>query len=867
MRLFRSAVSIVVSFLLLAVICSAQQTPTTSVPNLIRYGGTLKDAQGAVISSSTVGLTFSIYNQQEGGAAVWMETQNATTDAAGNYTVLLGSATAAGLPADLFSQEEQRWLGVQVQGQAEQPRVLLVSVPYALKAHEAETLGGRSVSDFVLAKGATASGNGSNSAPAANQSPATQPAIKIGAATQGPTNFSGTTTDQIIKVTQSGTGAGVNSSAPTNAIFGKATAPSGTVFGVQGSASGTGGIGLVGAATSPTGSTFGIKASASSTSGTGLRGVATATTGSTIGVSAQVNSPAGTAALFNNAGGGKILSGQNNGVEKFAVDASGNITSSGTISTIGLSGTTSSPTGVGLTGDATNTTGANTGVLGETASINGIGVSGTANAATGQNAGVLGQSNSNSGWGIYGEENSTTGQVVGVEGLVSSTGDGSIGVLGNAFGTSGQTSGVLGITYSTTDFSAGVAGNAVGTSGLLHGVNGRTSSTTTSSSGVHGVAAATTGQVYGVAGETASTGQYSAGVTGTADATTGQVFGVEGNTNSTTNGAAGISAYEGAATGQVFGVEGGTNSVTNGAAGISGYEGAVTGQVYGVNGGTNSTTAGAAAVNGYEGATTGQVYGVFGGTNSTQGTGVQGAANATSGNTAGVLGSTVSPNGFGVFGLSNSTNGGNGVLGQTESISGGTAGVFVAHGGAGLILSGLSGSGYTDEFSVDAHGNGFYAGNLNVTGTLTKGGGSFKIDDPLDPENKYLSHSFVESPDMMNLYNGSVRLDARGEAWVTMPEYFQALNRDFQYVLTSVGSSQPRLYIAREIKGNRFKIAGGRPNGKVSWMVTGIRQDAWANAHRIPVEEEKSEKERGTYLHPELYPPASDKNTDAMLHH
>ncbi len=174
---------------------------------------------------------------------------------------------------------------------------------------------------------------------------------------------------------------------------------------------------------------------------------------------------------------------------------------------------------------------------------------------------------------------------------------------------------------------------------------------------------------------------------------------------------------------------------------------------------------------------------------------------------------------------------------------------------------------YHECSRVDASGNGHYDGNLSVGGTLSKGGGSFKIDDPLDPENKYLSHSFVESPDMLNIYNGSVRLDARGEGWVTMPEYFQALNRDFQYVLTSVGSSQPRLYIAREIKGNRFKIAGGRPNGKVSWMVTGIRQDAWANAHRIPTEEEKPAQERGTYLHPELYGAGADKNTDARLQH
>ena len=119
----------------------------------------------------------------------------------------------------------------------------------------------------------------------------------------------------------------------------------------------------------------------------------------------------------------------------------------------------------------------------------------------------------------------------------------------------------------------------------------------------------------------------------------------------------------------------------------------------------------------------------------------------------------------------------------------------------------------------------------------------------------------------MNIYDGSARLDAHGEAWVAMPNYFEALNRDYQYVLTSVGSSQPRLYIAQEISGNRFKIAGGSPNGKVSWMVTGIRQDAWANAHRIPTEEEKPVEKRGTYLHPDLQGANAANSTHAMMQH
>ena len=136
-------------------ICAAQQPSTVttstavSVPNLIRYSGTLKDAQGAALPSATTGITFAIYNQQDGGAPIWMETQNVASDATGNYSVLLGSTTTTGLPTDLFSQQEQRWLGIQIEGQAEQPRVLLVSVPYAFKAHEAETLGGLPASAFV----------------------------------------------------------------------------------------------------------------------------------------------------------------------------------------------------------------------------------------------------------------------------------------------------------------------------------------------------------------------------------------------------------------------------------------------------------------------------------------------------------------------------------------------------------------------------------------------------------------------------------------------------------------------------------------------------------------------------------------------
>jgi hypothetical protein len=160
----------------------------------------------------------------------------------------------------------------------------------------------------------------------------------------------------------------------------------------------------------------------------------------------------------------------------------------------------------------------------------------------------------------------------------------------------------------------------------------------------------------------------------------------------------------------------------------------------------------------------------------------------------------------------------------------------------------------------------FFLGDVDVDGRLSKAAGSFKIDHPLDPANKYLYHSFVESPDMKNIYDGTVLLDASGAANVELPEWFEALNRDFRYQLTSVGAPGPNLYVSEEISSNHFKIAGGKPGAKVSWQVTGTRHDAYADAHRIPVEEAKSAKERGLYLHPELFGAPVEKSIAALRH-
>jgi len=221
--------------------------------------------------------------------------------------------------------------------------------------------------------------------------------------------------------------------------------------------------------------------------------------------------------------------------------------------------------------------------------------------------------------------------------------------------------------------------------------------------------------------------------------------------------------------------------------------------------------------------------GVYG-ENSGNGFGVAGRSLGRSIGGSGVLGD--SPNGTGVYGISTNSNG-------VQGFSTNWVGVY-----------GSSLSTYGGFFSSASGQAGYFNGNVHVAGTLTKGAGAFKIDHPLDPANKYLSHSFVESPDMKTIYDGVVVLDANGETSVELPAWFEALNRDFRYQLTAIGAAAPNLYVAEKISKNRFKIAGGPPGLEVSWQVTGIRHDPYAEQHRIRVEEQKSAEERGKYLYP-----------------
>jgi hypothetical protein len=157
---------------------------------------------------------------------------------------------------------------------------------------------------------------------------------------------------------------------------------------------------------------------------------------------------------------------------------------------------------------------------------------------------------------------------------------------------------------------------------------------------------------------------------------------------------------------------------------------------------------------------------------------------------------------------------------------------------------------------------GYFSGNINVTGNVVKTSDEVKIDHPLDPENKYLSHSGVISDQMTSVYNGNVVLDGSGNAKVQLPEWFEAMNTDFKYQLTAIGAPGPNLYIARKVSGNSFEIAGGSKGMEVSWMVTAVRNDNFAKSNPLKIESKKKTDEIGYYLHPESFGLSEEKGID-----
>lgn len=515
----------------------------------------------------------------------------------------------------------------------------------------------------------------------------------------------------------------------------------------------------------------------------------------------------------------------------------------------GIYGYSNSPNGRGVTGEVVGASalavygyasagsgGSAIGVKGVTESTGGYGVWGVANATSGVAEGGRFTSNSTSGRGVYAQCTATTGTNYGVIGVVQSTSG--VGVWGAPQATSGSTIGVRGTTLSPSGIA--VKGESFATTGANYGVYGSSAGGTNSAgvrghndSGYGGYFSSPSGWAGYFDGRGGIDVLHTAGFANTAGLrinTTGseEPIGVQVNVNASYGRLADFYLSN---AGGYYG-----NAFT--------ISGDCLGNVLKIHSRSTNTEAGVALLSQSDG-TRSAVYG-YNTRDTDDAPAVQGYHVGSSGNWGvGVKGTG------GYKGVEGATDGDNtryGVYGTAAGTSGTRYGVYGSAGGAGTTKYGVYGiaSGTGTNYA------GYFSGNAHVTGTLSKGSGTFKIDHPLDPENKYLYHSFVESPDMMNIYNGNIVLDSDGQAVVVMPEWFEALNMEFRYQLTCIGGFA-QIYIAEEIANNRFKIAGGKPGLKVSWQVTGVRHDPFANANRVQVEVDKPADEVGTYLHPEAW--------------
>jgi hypothetical protein len=739
---------------------SAQQSAAqTAVPRLVQFSGVLKDA-GARPVAGVSSVTFAIYAEQEGGAALWSETQNVLADTNGHYSIVLGAATSGGFPVELFGTGQSRWLGVSIARQPEMPRILMASVPYALKAGDAETLGGLPAAAYVTtqqleasnARPATTFINGGGSTVIATPGVATSPASSVS------TTGANSDVEQSSVIQANPTGSGTTDYIPLW----------------------TSGSNLGNSLLFQTGGKMGI--------GTTSPAATLDINGGEILRGGFYEYPEDTATATN---GGKPshsfqwLASSYNSTTKAAVDYAFGFRA------VQLNNNTSTP---GAKLDLFYGTGGPTGTVTDTGlSIDGAGriafvptqivnvqaVSGLELVA--QDELTLGAGNSTpinlNGFafltiGGYNTPNSVSFGL-GIDSLFNTTGGSDTAVGGDALSndTTGDFNTAVGAYTLTTDTS-GSDNSAFGYEALSN----LSSGSSNTSLGYE-------------TGSTITTGTNNTLVGALANSSSGAL------TNAT---AIGSSAY------------------------VAESNALVLGSIKGQNGASASVNVGVGV--------TAPAY-TFEVIDSGAGPG-----------TSAIVGSTPFAGHNGVYGVANVTSGSsNGGYFLSNSPSG--AGVVGTNTGGGLAAS--------------------FQGNVQITGTLTKGGGSFKIDDPIDPANKYLSHSFVESPDMMNIYNGIATLDAHGSAVITMPDWFDALNRDFRYQLTAIGAPAPKLYIAEKMHGNQFRIAGGKKGQEVSWTVTGVRQDAWANAHRIPTEEVKPPSEQGRYLHPELFGEGPDKSVVA----
>jgi hypothetical protein len=820
---------------LLLVTCSAAAQTASSIsapptiPHVIKFSGEITNADGTP-RVGVVGVRFSLYGDSKSTVPLWQEVQNVTTSDQGRYTVLLGSTTADGLPVDVFSSNEAHWLGVQVEQQPEQPRTVLVAVPYALKAGDAETLGGKPAAVFVTSDQL-----------ASSASVATQPRVQTSVINGGvlAANITGSGSQNVIpKFDSSGTNL-INSLVFDDGThIGVGTQSPQFQFDAQNNDASAAGANM-------------FRIQTPSMNGATMHFISTAANGRHFGFGSNFILGQGEFGIYD----------YTSAAARLWIDAAGTVG----VGTFGGQGNFTRPT---FTLDVQNT---DSSVVGQhifqlkTPSVNGTVMRMVSTAANGRDWGVgtnfiVG----NGEFGVY-DYTAAAGRFMidknGNIGIGTTAPSATLDVAGNLKIRSGGITFPDNTVQTTAPTASGTITSVTAGSGLMGG--GSSGSVTLSVDSTVARTNAASTSFGGVVTAFNRVNGYQTDFGGTNVGVVGEIFPTA--TNASTPGTdVGVAGYQG------YNSDGSVNANATGGIAVLGQNGAVGGTgmlgVAGLGGvaGEFDNTSGGKILSGQNNGA--EVFSVHG----TNGV----AINSSNGSVPGLT-----------INRANVSSGSSDVdLLITKNVSGTGAGLRIeengSFGAATLRLHAASSDGLND-WSIAAQDNGsnntiglringvggiplqitplssgnfttVITGNASVSGTFSKGAGSFKIDDPLDPANKYLYHSFVESPDMKNVYDGLVVLDKRGEAWVQLPEYFEALNKDFRYQLTCIGRFAP-VYIAKKISGNRFRIAGGWRGLEVSWQVTGIRHDAYANAHRIPEEEEKPAAERGSYLHPELF--------------
>jgi hypothetical protein len=382
------------------------------VPRLMKFSGALRDAAGRPLTG-TVDVTFSLYNSEAGGDALWYETQTVQADELGRYTALLGAMHSDGLPADLFFSGEARWLGIQVGSEAEQPpRVLLVSVPYALKAGDAETLGGKPASAYMVSDSqsaatpasSTAAGTAQTGTSAVKQAGTSRKSNAATLTACSPVTSGGTATANYLArfttacnveasgLYQAGTNYGIGTTSPSSLLHLAGNNATLTITGT-----GTHQINIIGA----TGGRLGQDAAgfffSSDTNGGAIR---FATNNGVLHEGMRITS------------GGNV--GINLAAPTHRLDVVGDISAviSGTDAAI-RGANMGAGAGDGVDGIVTNAAGTGAGVYGESDGTAGYGVYGYAGAATGTNYGVYGWAISPDGTGVYGQGGKWAGYFAG----------------------------------------------------------------------------------------------------------------------------------------------------------------------------------------------------------------------------------------------------------------------------------------------------------------------------------------------------------------------------------------------------------------------------------------------------------------------